>query len=107
MTGLPSINAMMDIAALHRPSGAKIDTERTYTDVAARKAAEQFESLFISQMFQHMSSGLKTDGPFGGGHAESMYNSMLYEKYGDQMSKNGGIGIADQVYSQLMQQQEV
>ncbi len=73
---------------------------------AARKAAEEFEAMFLSQMFGHMFEGIKTDGPFGGGHAERMYRSLLVDEYGKAMAHAGGIGIADQVMKEILRNQE-
>jgi len=72
----------------------------------ARKAAQDFESFFLSQMFGFMSAGIKTDGPMGGGQAEATWRSFLNDQYGRQMAKNGGVGIADMVYSQMLKMQE-
>lgn len=71
-----------------------------------RKAAQEFEALFLSQMFGHVFEGLKTDGPFGGGHGERMYRSLLVDEYGKSMARAGGIGIADKVMQEMLRNQE-
>ena len=38
-------------------------------DIAS--AAKEFEAVFIGQMFEQMWSGIKTDGPMGGGPMEA------------------------------------
>lgn len=83
------------------------------TNAASRKQAEavgkQFETMFMSQMLQHMFSGIKTEeGPFGGGHAEAMFRPMLLDEYAKMVSNRpGGIGLADQVTRSMLQTQEV
>ncbi len=72
-----------------------------------RKAAEDFEAFFISQMYQHMFAGVKTDGYFGGGHAEQVWRSMLIDEYGKITAKSGGIGIADSVMQFMLKTQQV
>lgn len=72
-----------------------------------RDAAESFEAMFISQMFNHMFSGIKTDGMFGGGHSEGIFRSMQAEEYAKATTKAGGIGVADAVYRELLKFQEV
>ena len=72
----------------------------------ARKAAQDFEAFFLSQMFEFMSSGVKTDGPFGGGQAEATWRSFLNDQYGREFAKNGGVGIANMVYDQMIKIQE-
>lgn len=73
---------------------------------AAQKAAKEFEAMFLSQMFGHVFDGLKTDGPFGGGHGEKMYRSLLVDEYGKTMARAGGIGIADKVMQEMLRNQE-
>lgn len=77
------------------------------TAAQARKAAEEFEAFFIAQTMESMFAGIKTDGPFGGGHAEEMFRSMLSQEYGKTMVRGGGIGIADQVYREILKTQEL
>ena len=71
-----------------------------------RKTAQEFEAFFLSQMFEVMSAGVKTDGPMGGGQAEGKWRSFLNDEYGKVMSKGRGIGIADMVYNQMIKMQE-
>jgi len=54
-----------------------------------------------------MFSGVKTDGPFGGGSAEESWRGFLLDEYGKSITASGGIGIADAVYSELVALQEV
>lgn len=72
----------------------------------AHKAAQDFEAFFLSQMFEYMSAGIKSDGPFGGGQAEATWRSFLDDQYGRSVAKSGGIGIANMVYSQMLKIQE-
>ena len=70
------------------------------------KAAEEFEAVFLSQMLESMFKGVRTDGPFGGGHAEEMMRSFMLQEYGKTMAANGGVGIADAVKRELLHAQE-
>lgn len=72
-----------------------------------RKAAEDFEAFFLSQMFEYMFAGIDTNGPFGGGPGEKIFRSLLLQEYGKSIASRGGIGIADDVERQLLQAQEV
>lgn len=76
-------------------------------DAQAHKTASEFESMFLTQMLGHMSAGIKSDGPFGGGPGEEMFRSLLNQEYAGMLSKRGGIGIADYVYRQILALQEV
>jgi len=72
-----------------------------------REQAKEFEAVFMSKMLKSMFSGVKTDGPFGGGSAEESWRGFLLDEYGKSITASGGIGIADAVYSELVALQEV
>ncbi len=72
----------------------------------ARQAAEAFEAMFVAQMLQPMFKGISSAPPFGGGHAEDMYRSMMIDEMAKATVRNGGIGIADHVMKHMLQQQE-
>ncbi len=72
------------------------------THEEAWETAQVFEGMMLGQLMKHMMSGLKADGPFGGGFAETMWQDMLVEQAGDQASIAGGIGIAREVYEVLI-----
>ncbi|MEE3047676.1 MAG: rod-binding protein [Pseudomonadota bacterium] len=76
------------------------------TEVEARKAGEEFESMFLGQMLSHMFSGIETNEMFGGGHGETMMRSMLVDEYAKEMTRAGGIGIADAVTREILKIQE-
>ncbi|HAA93297.1 MAG: hypothetical protein CMM48_18685 [Rhodospirillaceae bacterium] len=72
----------------------------------ARKAAEEVESFFLSQVFETMFAGIRTDGAFGGGQGEKVFRSMLIQEYGKAAAKSGGFGIADSVQREILRLQE-
>jgi peptidoglycan hydrolase FlgJ len=71
-----------------------------------KKAAQEFEGMFLGQMLEHMFAGIETNELFGGGEAEDIYRSMMVQEYGNIMAKAGGIGVADHVARQMLQLQE-
>ncbi len=76
------------------------------TSSRLREVAEGFEAMFLSQMFAHMYSGIRSDGMFGGGQAEQMFRSLQIDEYAKAAAGTGGIGIADAVYRELLKLQE-
>jgi flagellar protein FlgJ len=72
----------------------------------ARAASQDFEAVFLNSMFQQMFTGLEGEGPMGGKGATGIWRSFLTDEYAKGFAKAGGIGIADQVYSALLKQQE-
>lgn len=71
-----------------------------------RETAEAFEASFLSQMLKPMFEGLSTDGPFGGGQAEETWRSFMIDAMAKQTVKAGGVGLADQVVSEMLRMQE-
>jgi flagellar protein FlgJ len=87
-------------------NGAVAAPHATSNVVAAKKAASQFESMFISQFMGSMFEGVSTDGPFGGGQGEAMFRSLLLDEYGKQMQTQGGFGLSSAITRQLLHAQE-
>lgn len=71
----------------------------------AKAAGQEYEAVFLSQMFSTMFSSLGQEGPLGGG-ASGIYRSMLAEEYGRAVAANGGIGLADTLARELLSLQE-
>lgn len=107
----PRLNPLVERAA-HKaygvPQGAQGQggTVSPAVDAKLRKAANEFETQFLSQMLTPMFETIETDPMFGGGHGEEMFRSLLVNEYGKQMSTRGGFGIADSVYRELLRAQE-
>ncbi len=72
----------------------------------AKAAAQDFEGVFLQTMLQQMFSGLGEEGPLGSGEAGSAWRGMLVEEYASNISKSGGIGIADSVFREILSLQE-
>jgi Rod binding domain-containing protein len=73
----------------------------------ARGAAQDFEAVFLNQMFQHMFTGIEGEGPFGGGGAGGVWRSFLSDEYAKSFAKAGGIGLSDDVYRTLLARQGI
>ncbi|MEZ5970180.1 MAG: rod-binding protein [Hyphomonadaceae bacterium] len=73
---------------------------------ALRRAAQEFESVFLSEMLAPMFEGLDTDGLGGGGMGEQIFRPMLVERYAESISRSGGVGIAESVVQEFMRMQQ-
>ena len=71
----------------------------------AKAAAQKFEAMFLSTMFQQMFTGIDGDGPFGGSGALKIWRSFMTDQYAKSFAKAGGIGIAPNVYDALLKEQ--
>jgi Rod binding domain-containing protein len=92
------------LASISNAQGAQADAALKLKG-KARAASEQFESMFLNSMFQQMFTGVDGDGPFGGSGALKIWRSFMTDQYAKTFAKNGGIGIASQVYNELLKQQ--
>jgi Rod binding domain-containing protein len=72
----------------------------------AHKTAQDFEALFLSQVFENMFQGIGSDSLFGGGSGETIYRSLLLQQYSKVAAKSGGVGIADAVQREMLRAQE-
>ncbi len=81
------------------------DARAALTAAKAKTSSQDFETVFVKQMFQHMFNGVG-EGPFSGGPGAHVWRSFLTEEYSKSFVKNGGIGIAPQVERELLRQQE-
>jgi peptidoglycan hydrolase FlgJ len=88
------------------PAASAPDPRSASSFAAARHAAEDFEAFFFAQTLESMYSGMETDKLFGGGQGETVYRSMLLQEYGKAAAHAGGVGIADQVYREVLRLQE-
>lgn len=99
---------MAELSPVLPPPSALQPKPEALKDLArgrARDAAEKFEAQFVSVMLQQMFAGVKTDGPFGGGFGEEMFRSLMTDAMAKQMTKAGGIGVADTVQREILKLQ--
>ena len=72
-----------------------------------KQQAQDLEGIFINTLMKEMFSSLKTDQKSGGGgDAEGTWRGIQAEQMSDAVSKAGGVGIADAIYSDLLAVQE-
>ncbi|MGL5137990.1 MAG: rod-binding protein [Beijerinckiaceae bacterium] len=75
--------------------------QKTYT------AAQNFEATFLNNILENMTSGLGEEGPLGAGkEGGGAWKGFLMEEMSKGMSKSGTLGIAPQVYRQMLEIQE-
>ena len=67
--------------------------------------ARQFEAVFIAQMLGPMFEGTDPAGPFGGGAGEAAFKSFLLDAVAEQISRAGGLGLADDLTRQMLKLQ--
>jgi flagellar protein FlgJ len=71
----------------------------------AKTASQDFEAMFLNNMFQQMFTNIDGEGPFGGSGALKVWRSFMTDQYSKSFAKAGGIGIAPKVYDTLLKLQ--
>ena len=67
-----------------------------------RSAAKDFEAAFIGQMLKF--SGLGDALVKGGGEDVAAFTDFYIEKFAEELSDNGGLGLQDKFYQKLKSQ---
>jgi len=71
----------------------------------AKKAAQDFEGLFISMMVKSMRETVGKDELTGGGRGEEIYRSLLDQEYVAAAVKRGGFGLAKLIEKDIIRQE--
>jgi flagellar protein FlgJ len=100
----PAIDTNVGMAALR--AQPITSPHGTSDPTIAKKTAQEFEGMFVTQMLGQMFSSIPTDGPFGGGPGEAMFRSLMVDEYGKQFEAQGGLGLANSVQRELLRMQE-
>lgn len=69
------------------------------------EVCQQFEGYFINQMLQKMRQAIPKGDFFGNDPGAKIFQGMLDENLSTEMSKAGGIGLAQMMYDQLTKEQ--
>ena len=85
-------------------TGKTLKSEKDLAKI--EQAAQEFEAVFVSEMMKPMFEGISSEGMFGGGKGEEVFQGILIQEYGKIMSQTGSIGLADSVKEEMIKMQE-
>lgn len=86
-----------------KTGGAVTDKEK----VAARKAAREFEGLFVGMMLKSMRETVGKDMLAGKGQSDEIYRSLLDQEYAKAVVEQGGLGLAKMIEEQLIKRPDM
>ncbi len=87
--------------------GSAPNSDPARAQSSTMKAAQDFEAMAIGQLLEPMFSTVDTaQGLFGGGAGEENFKPMLITEMAKQVETHGGLGLADQIYQQMLRMQE-
>jgi len=89
----------MDVRGVSANPGVSPDIEKKKKELM--KACQDFESIFLNIMLQEMRNSVPKDDLTEKSFGRDIFESMLYEKYADEMAKTNSVGLAKIIYDQL------
>jgi peptidoglycan hydrolase FlgJ len=89
--------------AMHVPLGAAPAGPQATPEM--RRAAQEFEGVFLAQVLRGLTQGLTGPGLLGNGE-DDPFAAMLQDEYGKLISRRGGIGVANAVLREMLKGQE-
>ncbi len=84
------------------PATAAPKSSGTGPEPRLRRAAQDFEAVFLAQILKGLSAGLRGEGPLGG---DGPFADMLLDSYARLVSRAGGVGIAAAVMREMLHAQ--
>ncbi len=96
---MPTLPPLVPLTGTARASSTPADVTPSKAGAPATKQAEafrQFESFILQSFIENMLPK-NAESVFGSGTAGGVWKSMMAEKLADQISRSGGIGIAQRI----------
>lgn len=101
ISGAQALGKLSPQARLDAPAGA--NGLNAATDSKLKKNARDFEAVFLEIMVDRMFNVLGEDGPLGGkGPGDEVWRSMLAQQHARSIGRSGGVGVAANVYDELV-----
>lgn len=86
----------------NRYSGVGGASKEESEKLAIKKAAQDFEAVFLGILTKSMRESVQKSDLMGDGNAEGMYQSMLDTEYTKQMANQNFTGLAKSIEEQLL-----
>lgn len=97
----------MTIPPLAVSAATGVQSTPTTPNAQVWKAAQDFEAMTIGQLLEPMFDTVdSSQGMFGGGAGETSFKPMLVTEMAKQVEQHGGLGLAGQIYQQMLKMQE-
>ena len=69
-----------------------------------KQVTQQFEAIFIQQIFKEMRNTIPTGGVLERSNADDIYTQLQDAEAAKEMARHGGIGLTDLMMRQLLQE---
>ncbi len=77
------------------------ETAKSRQDAQLRKAAQDFEAIFLRQLLKSMRRTVNESSLWGDGREMELYRAMMDDEFAAEMARSGGIGLAEMLVEQL------
>ncbi len=77
------------------------DSKRDREARSLKRSCQDFEAIFIQSMFKAMRKSIPDGGLFEQDTAHEIYRDMLDAEVASEISRQQGLGLADQMYRQM------
>ncbi|WP_261398726.1 rod-binding protein [Leisingera daeponensis] len=95
---------MTDLLPIPLQTTSAATTVRPANSDPLREAAIELEATFLAEMLKSAGLGEASEA-FGGGAGEEQFSSFLIREQANQISRSGGIGLAESLYHALKETQ--
>jgi flagellar protein FlgJ len=99
-TGLPEPDPTQSLQDRLRNLRSQVQPEKGMDEVKLKKACQDFEAVFIGQIWKQMRASVPKEGMLHSKEEEG-YLSMFDQELSVKMSRSGGIGLSDMLYANL------
>ncbi len=99
-TGLPEPDPTQSLQERLRDLRSRVQPEKGMDEAKLKKACQDFEAVFIGQIWKQMRASVPKEGMLHSKEEES-YLSMFDQELSVKMSQSGGIGLSDMLYANL------
>ncbi|MGE4439895.1 MAG: rod-binding protein [Desulfomicrobium sp.] len=97
---LPEQDSTQSLQDRLRNLRSRVQPEKGMDEAKLKKACQDFEAVFIGQIWKQMRSSVPKEGLLHSKEEES-YLSMFDQELSVKMSQSGGIGLSDMLYANL------
>ncbi len=91
----------IDPSAATEQVNAATDSKRARAARALKRSCQDFEAIFTQSMFKAMRKSIPDGGLFERDTAHEIYRDMLDAQVASEISRQQGLGLADQMYRQM------
>jgi peptidoglycan hydrolase FlgJ len=96
-----SANALNSIARALQPETAKQAVDQGKVLKRVREASEDFESLFVTQMYQAMRRTAPPTELFGNTRDEELFRDLLDQEFAKTAAQSRSFGLGEALYEQM------